>query len=1252
METSNNFHNLYPLSKTLRFSLIPQGKTLDYIVKNGLIEQDTHRAESYKIVKTFIDRYHKKYIESTLSDFKLKLESSGKKDSLEEFLTYYMLGNKTEAQKKYFSDIQDGLRKQIASRLTGTETYKRINKKELINEDLLEFLDSENDRELVKEFASFTTYFTGYNKNRENMYSAEAKSTAIAYRLIHENLPRFIDNMYTFTKLMSTDLAGKLSDLYSDFEQYLNVKSINDLFRLSYYSNLLTQPQIDAYNTVIGGISLENGTKVNGLNEYINLYNQKQPDRHDRLPKFKILYKQILSDRNTTSWLPEAFVSDEEVLESIEQYYRDLNANVMNGSVSGWNSLKQLLEKIDEYDSNRIFVSNDLQLTDISQKIFGKWSEIQYSLTEKFKSENPQAKRETNEKYVERIQKHFKNIDAFSIREIDKTLFDRRHESGKYLSRYFSECEHVPAINENKTNIFDYIDSCYAKIKDLLNTKYPSGKRLVQDKININKIKTFLDAVKELQHFVKPLLAGNGIADKDEKFYGEFMSLWDELDKITPLYNKVRNYVTRKPYSEDKIKLNFENSTLLDGWDLNKERANTAVILVKEGQYYLGIMNKRHNAIFEPENIDDKGECYKKMVYKLLPGPNKMLPKVFFSAYGIKSFDPSDEIIAIRRKESFKKGDNFDLGDCRKMIDFYKKSIDKHPDWSKFGFKFSATESYNDIGEFYKEVARQGYKISFVDVAADYVNRMVDEGKLYLFKIFNKDFSPYSKGRPNLHSIYWRMLFDERNLKDVVYKLNGEAEIFFRKASLRYDRPTHPANLPINNKQNDRQAVFPYDLIKDRRYTVDHFQFHVPVTMNFKSENTTNINTQVNTYIKGSEDLHIIGVDRGERNLLYVSLIDSNGNIKKQFSLNEIDGVNYRKLLDEREELRLNERKSWKSIEGIKELKEGYLSKVIRVIADLIVKYNAIVVMEDLNFGFMRSRQKVEKQVYQKFEHMLIDKLNYLVDKEKDPSEPGGALKAYQFTNKFESFQSMGKQSGFLFYVPAWNTSQMDPVTGFVNLLDLRYESIEKSREFIKKFDSITYDKENKLFKFTFDYDNFLTRTVDARKRWTICTYGDRIITFRNPEKNSNWDTSRISLTEEFLRLFKRYNVNIDADLKTEIAKQSDKIFFYNDRFINGGEPGLLQLLKCTLQMRNSILNTDIDYLISPVADEYGKFFDSRESDGALPENADANGAYNIARKGLWVVNQIKRCTDFKKLELAISNKEWLDFAQNKPYHK
>ena len=82
--------------------------------------------------------------------------------------------------------------------------------------------------------------------------------------------------------------------------------------------------------------------------------------------------------------------------------------------------------------------------------------------------------------------------------------------------------------------------------------------------------------------------------------------------------------------------------------------------------------------------------------------------------------------------------------------------------------------------------------------------------------------------------------------------------------------------------------------------------------------------------------------------------------------------------------VREDARKSWRKIENIKELKEGYLSQVIHKIGQLMIEYNAIVVMEDLNFGFKRGRFKVEKQVYQKFEKMLIDKLNFLADKKNE----------------------------------------------------------------------------------------------------------------------------------------------------------------------------------------------------------------------------------------------------------------------------
>ena len=58
----------------------------------------------------------------------------------------------------------------------------------------------------------------------------------------------------------------------------------------------------------------------------------------------------------------------------------------------------------------------------------------------------------------------------------------------------------------------------------------------------------------------------------------------------------------------------------------------------------------------------------------------------------------------------------------------------------------------------------------------------------------------------------------------------------------------------------------------------------------------------------------------------------------------------------EREKERDKARKSWKEVGKITDLKEGYLSLVVHEIADMVVKYNAIIAMEDLNYGFKRGR--------------------------------------------------------------------------------------------------------------------------------------------------------------------------------------------------------------------------------------------------------------------------------------------------------
>lgn len=1264
MENQNSnlsqFTGLYPLSKTLRFELKPVGNTLQNIISSGILSQDQHRAESYIQVKKIIDRYHKALIERSLKNFSLQ-DSDNKSvkpspielfhNTLNVFYALYVNTSKDDKQKEALSKSQETLRKIICNALSSDEKYNHLFKKELIETDLLGFVEDE-EKELVKEFRGFTTYFTGFHENRKNMYSSEEKSTAIAYRLINDNLPKFIDNILSFEKIVASSVANDLDELYKNLGENLEVDSIKEVFQLNYYTKVLTQTQIDLYNSIIGGKSLEDGTKIKGLNEYINLYNQQQKDKSNRLPKFKILYKQILSDRNAVSWLPEQFNSDNELLESIEKAYQELKENVLVEKTDGTPSLRELLASISSYDLSKIYLTNDAQLTNISQKVYGRWEAIQENLIGKLKQECAKKAKESEEEYEERLKKILNKQGSFSLALINevckKTDAEDTQLSYQGVETYFSYLR--TSINQGIT-LFYKIEEAYEKAKDLLNTDY-QGKNLSQDNINVEKIKVLLDAIKELQHFIKPLLGDGTEAEKDEKFYGDFLIHWDNLNKITPLYNKVRNYMTRKPYSVDKIKLNFENATLMDGWDLNKETDNTTVILRKDGLYYLAIMNKQHKRVFEVRNMPSQGECFEKMEYKLLPGANKMLPKVFFSKSRIKEFAPSAILLENYKNETHKKGENFNLDHCHDLIDFFKRSINKHEDWKQFNFQFSNTQSYQDLSGFYREVEQQGYKITFRNVSESYVNKLVEEGKIYLFQIYNKDFSPYSKGTPNLHTLYWKMLFDERNLADVVYKLNGQAEIFFRKSSIPSGHVTHPANQAIKNKNTlnkKAESIFTYDLIKNKRFTVDKFQFHVPITMNFKSVGRDNINNLTNDYIYTHDDLHVIGIDRGERHLLYLTVIDMKGNIKEQYSLNEIVNhhngneyhTDYHALLSKREEEKMTARKSWQTIENIKELKEGYLSQVIHKISDLMVKYNAIVVLEDLNVGFKRSRQKVESSVYQKFEQMLIDKLNFLADKKANPEEVGGVLKPYQLTSKFESFQKLGKQSGFLFYTQAWNTSKIDPVTGFVNLLDTRYETREKAKSFFEKFNRIGYNEEKGWFEFDFDYSNFNKKAEDTRTKWTICTYGSRIETFRDKNSNSNWISVEVNLTQKLIDFFSTNGIDYNLNLQEQILNQNSAEFF----------KGLLHLLKLTLQLRNSATGTDIDYMLSPVANESGVFFDSRNCDDTLPKNADANGAYNIARKGLWIIRKIKEeYKNVEKLNLAISNKEWLKFAQEKPY--
>ena len=1240
MESMKDLTGQYSLSKTLRFELKPIGKTLEHIEQKGLLTQDEQRAEEYELMKGIIDRYHKAFITMCLRNCKIKVNNTDDElDSLEEYSSLLSKSKRDADDEDKLEKIKENLRKQIVNAFKSGNTYGDLFKKELIKNHLPDFVTDEEEKQVVEHFCNFTTYFTGFHDNRKNMYSDEAKSTAIAYRLIHENFPRFFDNIRSFAKISESEVANRFPEIESAFSLYLNVEHIADMFHVDYFPVVLTQEQIDVYNNIIGGKTEEDGTKIQGINEYINLYNQHHPDV--KLPFLKPLYKMILSDKVALSWLPEEFENDEEMLTAINDFYKSVQSVIFGDDE---NCIRHLLTNIAEYNTDHIYISNDLGLTGISQQLFDQYSIFEDAIKDELRrnvKQTPKEKRNP-ELLEERIKNLFKKEKSFSISYLDSLIKDKGEDT---IESYYAKLGAFDRDGKQTVNLLTQIEMAYIAAKEVLDGKYDN---INQSEEATKYIKDLLDAFKSLQHYIKPLLGSGEEAEKDNVFSSQLLNVWEALDVVTPLYNKVRNWLTRKPYSTKKIKLNFENAQLLGGWDMNKEADYASVLLRKNNQYYLAIMDKKHNHAFDIETLPSDGACFEKIDYKLLPGANKMLPKVFFSKSRINEFAPSTDIQIAYRQETHKKGKNFNLADCHRLIDFFKQSIAKHEDWSKFPFHFSDTSTYEDISGFYREVEQQGYTIGFRKISESYIYRLVDEGKLYLFQIWNKDFSDYSKGTPNMHTLYWKALFDKANLADVVYKLNGQAEVFYRKRSLQKENTTvHKALQPIKNKntQNEKStSTFDYDIVKDRRYTVDKFHFHVPITINFKSSGRPNINEHVLDIIRHHGIEHVIGIDRGERHLLYLSLIDLKGRIIKQMTLNEIKqqtggnyGTNYKELLAAREGDRAEARRNWKKIENIKDLKAGYLSQVVHVIAQMMVEYNAIVVLEDLNMGFMRGRQKIERSVYEQFEHMLIDKLNFYVDKKKEACAPGGLLHGLQLANKFESFNKLGKQSGCLFYVPAWNTSKIDPVTGFVNMLDARYESVESSRRFFSRFDVIRYNEEKNWFEFTFDYNNFHAKLDGTKTQWTLCTYGSRIKTFRNPAKLNQWDNEEVVLTDEFKKVFANAGINIHGNLKEAICSLAKREHL---------EP-LMHLMKLLLQLRNSKTNSEVDYMLSPVA-ENGVFYDSRSCNGNLPIDADANGAYNIARKGLWVLRQIQDSKPGDKLNLALSNKEWLRFVQEK----
>ena len=1221
----DNFIGLYPVQKTLRFELKPQEETKKFLK----LSEDFLRAEYYPKLKKILDDYYRYFIEQVLSTININEYC----DIDDCFNLYNVAKNErtTQAKKNYTQKtviiskkISDLLK--VRCKEYQIDEYNKLLKQGsklfmwlngLLSSDKITQLEYDESIKAINAYNRYVTCLQGFQNNRTNIFEQD-KSTSIAFRTI-ENMERYFENCNNYNKLIS-----KYNDINAIFE------NTTGYFAPKNYYKCIAQSQIDKYNEAIGHSAEEINAK--GVNQKLNEYAQSHGLKRRDVPMMSVLYKQILSDRQT--FAIETIENDKMMISLINEANEKFFEKVKN--------IKKIVD--DNIGANTFITTKNM--SDISQKLFGGdngWAVLGSAL--RLYCENNKIKGD-NYKYFVTIGELQKAVDEYA----KETGIDRVD-----VSNYFNSFS------------LDEISSCrkeYLPIKELSeisnDRQAPSSSQKEGEGYGqVQRIKNLLDAYIEALHIYKPLclvVKGKSMIpqENDAVFYNQFAYEYEQLGEIIPLYNKVRNYLnTVTKIDKTKIRNFLGSSSLLNGWSVTGVKGD-CYIFNNCGQYYLAEILD-NSGIDKAEINKADGDTWK-VDYFLQKLDAKNFPRVFILAKTFeqraKEYENFSKVKFIYENKLYLRSAPIAEADYKKnlidMIDYFKYALMKHESYNMMKFSFKNSDEYQNIQEFYHDAMKYSYIIKRVPSNFAYLKQLEKENKILLFHIYNKDFSQKKKnvGTPNLHTMYLKELFSDDNLQRIdsgkpFIQLNGGAQIYTRPKSIEC-KVTHVKNIPIENKNplnEKKSSVFKYDLIKDRRFSEEKMFLHFPITLNGGTEPIRDkaFNEFVNKFLRGNKDINIIGLDRGERHLLYYVVIDRQGNILEQGSFNTltseynggIKNTDYHSLLNSKEIARDIARKTWGKIEAIALLKEGYLSNVVHKLTQLMIKYNAIIVLENLNKGMKNSRIKVEKQVYQKFEHAIINKLNYLVFKNNSSETIGGALNGYQLTNKLEKYEDIGKQNGFLFYIDPAYTSKIDPKTGFVNMLRPEYLSVEKGKDYFLLFDDISSNNTNNYFEFSFDYDKFGDYIV-KRKKWTVCSFGVRY-TFST--KTQQYIC--VDVTKELMQLFDEYGIDYaNGNLKEAIASIDKKEFFVR----------LIYLFKLILQLRNTVGGDEDknDYILSPVKGENGEFFDTRKAQNSEPRNADANGAYHIALKGLWNVEHISENGDY----IDCSREDWFKYRQ------
>lgn len=1334
-----DFTNLYEVQKTLRFELKPMPETEKLLEDNGIVETDHVRSEKYEVIKKWFNRLHQEFVKDALSKFCF-LDLSKYEITLIQVLKDRKNKNALDAFKKIEAELRqevvdcfnkkanDWKREkysELSLKQEGVEIFFKKNVFDILKErygtkEETIIVDDEGRKfSIFDDWSGYAGYFDKFHETRKNFYKSDGIASALATRIVDQNLRRFYLNLKNVKLILSKiDLR--------DVELSLGI-SCESVFSLNFYCKCLLQDGIDIYNQILGGVLKQNGEKIIGINELVNKYNQNH--KNDKLPFLKMLDKQILSEKevffNEIKDDQDLFVvlnafrsTAEEKILMVSQLIADFVVNV-----NQYNLEKVYLSKEGVNTIMHKWMTNVALFEEVLFEIL-KQNKIEYE-TLRQKKDPRIEKKEGEVVFPNFIKiKHFK--DALCDERLSKVLlWKERYYNGVFVETNNDNIstkwtEFLSIFKFEFLSLLKNHEASFEKFKGILSDQSP-----VIDKEIKSCIKDFADSVLWIYQMGKYFAIEKKrkwLEDYElcENFYlnlkfGYLEYYKNAYEDIVQVYNKLRNYLTKKPYIENQWKLNFFHPNLLKGFTESKTELSDngtqygAYLFRKTDQevrggfkYFLGVSKNAHLMSFfdEADSTGDSG-------FERLNYYQCKMKSIFGASYEGDYQEDKKQLSEIEIIQKVKKS----LTSYKTRIPELGVIIDR---------VYSSVEDLRK--DIQKKVNALGGSFTYKAVSIKQLkNALQVKNGFYLFEIKTKDLSNKKKNRSklNLHTLYFNHLFKSGQTKLDI----GTGEIFYRPKARVFEEDNIKTKRNNNYIEKEGQRI-----IHKRRFNASKLFLHlsvifdgrenVPQKTGAKINFVRKFNVLINEKLIDDSNIHIIGIDRGEKNLVYYSVIDQKGNILETGSFNSIqdkdsdgrivlknkkkietvkdkDGKvidyrlvetgelaekeDYRLLLEYKEKKRRVERQSWDDVENIKDLKKGYISQVVRRIADLAIKYNAIIVLEDLNMRFKQVRGGIERSVYQQLEKALIDKLSYLVFKDRKPEDKGGVLQGFQLTAPFVSFKDMGKQTGIIFYTQAGYTSKTCPACGFHRNVKFQFQNVEEAIASIQKIDSFEYNKDNDNFFISYQLSKFIV-PIEVKKQKKDHEKRDNVL-YEKIERNNDFvlqtvgyryrwhgkntprakikfigeeivDVGELALSETRKGIMKKYDltkclINLfeahgieyrKGNFKEALTDISHGKEFFEDLFF------YLYLLTET---RQTISGSDMDAIQCPSCG-----FDSKNGFQGQEFNGDANGAYNIARKGEMIlekINQFGVRHDLKEMgwgDLVIDIEEWDKFTQ------